>query len=274
MITLPKARYILPNLFTVSASFCGFACIWLASQAETSEHFYAAASLICLAVFLDGFDGRIARWVHGQSKFGVQLDSLSDFVTFGVAPGVLVYAWGLRPLGTTGLVIAFSLAAAAMIRLARFNVEAETTGGSSRYFTGLPAPMGGLGVALVVGVNSGLFGRTELAAEATVSMSVLVVLVALLMVSNVPFRTFKDLRPTWGNRLLIAAILAAQLVVSMAVDFMLALALTLLGYLTFNVAGGVLGVARVARARTSRDGTVVELTVEDDDDEWDAGDGF
>ena len=271
MIHVPPARYILPNLFTLSASFCGFAAIWMSSQATSGEHFYAAASLICLAVFLDGFDGRIARWVDGQSKFGVQLDSLSDFLTFGVAPGIMVYAWGLHTLGVVGLLAAFTLAAAAAIRLARFNVEAETTGGSSRYFTGLPAPMGGLGVALLVGVNSGILGRVEMVESAKPSLALFVVLVALLEVSVVPFRTFKDLRPTLRNRFVIACILAATVVISISVDYMVALAVGLLGYLAYNVTGGVIGVARNARARVSRDGTLVDDEEEWDDDDWSVG---
>lgn len=267
MLTIPPKRYILPNLFTVSSTFCGFASIWLATQAQWAEEpgpqFYAAASLICLAVFLDGFDGRIARWLDGQSKFGGQLDSLSDFLTFGVAPAMLVYAWGLRPMGVVGLLVAFLLAAGAMIRLARFNVEAETHGGSSRYFTGLPAPMGGMGVALLVGINSGFLGREDLEPVARPSLAVLVFLVALLMVSTVPFRTFKDVRPTWTNRLMIAVILAVQVVISIRVDFMVALALGLIGYLALNLTGGVVGFARAARVRNA-DGAA---TLEEDADE-------
>ena len=149
MITIPSPRYILPNLFTLSATFCGFAAIWLGAEAESGEQFYAAAALIAFAVFLDGFDGRVARMVNAETKIGVQLDSLSDFLTFGVAPAVLAYAWGLEAFGVGGLLIAFLFAAGAMLRLARFNVEAEEVSGPgpSRYFRGLPAPMAGMTVS-------------------------------------------------------------------------------------------------------------------------------
>ncbi len=263
MIVLPPKRYILPNLFTLSATFCGFAAIWLATQAEQGAQFYGAAALITLGVFLDGFDGRIARWVDGQSKFGGQLDSLSDFLTFGVAPALLVYAWGLRPLRLLGLLITFVFAAAAMIRLARFNVQADEDHGVARYFTGLPAPMGGLAVALLVGVNTGVLGRDSAVEAVRPSLALFVVLIALLMVSNVPFRTYKDLRPTLRNRLTIAAILAIQVVISLRFDYMIALALCLVGYVAINVTGGLLEARRAGRLRMSEDIAVMEDVDED-----------
>ena len=263
MLTLPPKRYLLPNLFTLSATFCGFAAIWLSTEAETGSDFYAAASLICLAVFLDGFDGRIARWVDAQSKFGGQLDSFSDFLTFGVAPAILVHAWALSQLGLAGLLTTFAFAAAAMLRLARFNVETEKEGGSSRYFTGLPAPMGGLGVALLVGINGGIIGRETLGMRATVSLSAVMLLVGLLMISNVPFRTFKDLRPTWRVRIFVATVLASTVIISIQVDYMVALATGLVGYLTFNAAGNLMSLGRMARVRAQDDGTLVE-DIDDD----------
>ena len=264
MFTLPKARYWLPNLFTLSSAFCGFAAIWLASQASSSASFHASASLIALAVFLDGFDGRVARWVKGESEMGVQLDSLSDFLTFGVAPAVLAYAWGLHTLGVAGLLIAFLFAAAAMLRLARFNVHAETevATGPPRFFQGLPAPMAGMSVALLIGVNAGDLGRDGLNATATASFSVLLILLGLLMVSNVPFRTMKDTRPTAANRLMIAGLIALMAVLSVTVSYMVALSAGLVTYYLINVTGGAIAASKAAaRARASRDGALV-----DDDD--------
>jgi CDP-diacylglycerol--serine O-phosphatidyltransferase len=265
MLTLPPKRYLLPNLFTLSATFCGFAAIWLSTQAESGTEFYAAASLICLAVFLDGFDGRIARWVDAESKFGGQLDSFSDFLTFGVAPAILVYAWGLSQLGLGGLLAAFAFSAAAMLRLARFNVEAEEHGSASRYFTGLPAPMGGLGIALLVGINAGIVGKETLDGRAAVSLAAVMLLVGFLMISNVPFRTFKDLRPTWRVRIFVATVLALQVIVSIQVDYMVALAMGLVGYLTYNAAGNLVSLGRMARVRAQGDGTLVEEIDEDVD---------
>ena len=114
MLTLPPAKYVIPNLVTLSASLCGFVSLWMASQATSAAEFYTAASLIAFAVFLDGFDGRVARMLNAQTKMGGQLDSFSDFLTFGVSPAVLIYAWGLRPLGFAGLLIAFLFAASVM----------------------------------------------------------------------------------------------------------------------------------------------------------------
>lgn len=266
MFTFPKPRYWLPNLFTLSSTFCGFAAIWLGSQAESAAQFHAAASLIALAVFLDGFDGRVARWVKGESEMGVQLDSLSDFLTFGVAPAVLAYAWGLHSLGVGGLLLAFLFAAAAMLRLARFNVAAEdeaTQEGPSRYFTGLPAPMAGMSVALLIGVNAGELGREGLSASTTGSFGLYLVLLSALMVSNVPFRTMKDVRPTAANRLLVAGIVASLAVVSVTVSYMVALSAGLASYYVLNVTGGALAASRAAgRARASRHGALVD---EDED---------
>jgi CDP-diacylglycerol--serine O-phosphatidyltransferase len=265
MLTLPPKRFLLPNLFTLSATLCGFSAIWLSTQAESGSEFYAAASLICLAVFLDGFDGRIARWVDAQSKFGGQLDSFSDFLTFGVAPAILVHAWGLSQLGLAGLLVAFAFAACAMLRLARFNVNAEVHGGASRYFTGLPAPMAGLAIALLVGINAGIVGKATIDARAAASLASVMLLFGLLMVSNVPFRTFKDLRPTWRVRIFVATVLALQVIVSIQVDYMVALAMGLIGYLTFNAAGGLVSLGRMSRVRAHDDGTLID----DLDDEVD-----
>lgn len=265
MLTLPPKRYLLPNLFTLSASFCGFAAIWLATQAQSGTEFYAAASLICLGVFLDGFDGRIARWADAQSRFGGQLDSFSDFLTFGVAPAILAHAWGLGEVGLVGLFVAFTFAACAMLRLARFNIAAEEHGGAARYFTGLPAPMAGLGIALLVGINAGVFGRESIGASASLSLVVVTALLSLLMVSNVPFRTFKDLRPTRRVRVFVATVLALQLLVSIQVDYMVALAMGLAGYLAFSAAGNLVNLGRFVRLRAHRDGTLIE-EVDDDGD--------
>jgi CDP-diacylglycerol--serine O-phosphatidyltransferase len=270
MFTIPPARYILPNLFTLSATFCGFAAIWLGSQAESGAQFYAAASLIAFAVFLDGFDGRVARMVNAETKMGVQLDSLSDFLTFGVAPATLAYAWGLKPFGVVGLLVAFVFAAGAMLRLARFNVEAEEVGGTgpSRYFRGLPAPMAGMTVSLLIGIHGGVLHRDSLGVTAQPSLAVLVVLLALLMVSNVPFRTFKDLRPTGRNRLLVASFVALLAVISIVADPLVGLAAGLACYFTINLTGGLLS---AARARNGVQGGAAVVDDGDDDEDVFAG---
>ncbi|MCB9533102.1 MAG: CDP-diacylglycerol--serine O-phosphatidyltransferase [Myxococcales bacterium] len=271
MTPFSRAKYLVPNAFTLGAALCGFVSVSISTQATTTDEFYRAAALIALAVFLDGFDGRVARMLNAQSKLGAQLDSLSDFLTFGVAPGLLIYSWGLRPLGAIGLFVAFVFAASAMIRLARFNVEAETHGGASRYFTGLPSPMGGLALALIVGVNAGVLDREGAGSEALGELAAFVVVVGLLMVSTVPFRTFKDLRPTWRVRILLATFVGLQILVGIRVDFMVALAMGMVAYIVFHVPSGVIGATRVVKVRAHRDGRAAALVSDDDDSgEFDA----
>jgi len=249
MITLPPSRYILPNLFTLAAAFCGFAVIVLASRADDARGFFLAASLIPIACILDGFDGRIARLVNGESAFGVQFDSLSDFLTFGVAPATLIYFWTLEPLGLGGLFVAFLFAGAAMTRLARFNVEASDESASSRHFKGLPAPMAGMALTSLVALEAGVLGRVGPVDIARPSVLIFVLLIAFLMVSHVPFRTLKDTRMTPLNRLLIAGVLASIVVVGIRFDFMFALALGLLGYITSGLLAAVVNGHRRGRER-------------------------
>ena len=131
----PVARgfYILPNLFTTGSLFCAFYSIILSFQGQFD---LAAWAILCSAL-LDGCDGKVARLTGTASQFGVELDSLADNVAFGVAPGMLAYAWQLHSFGRLGLAIAFLYCACAALRLARFNVGVSTT--SKRFFVGLPA---------------------------------------------------------------------------------------------------------------------------------------
>lgn len=268
MLTIPPVRYILPNLFTLASAFTGFALIWCAFDAETASDFYRAAALVPLACFLDGFDGRVARLVHGESRFGAQLDSLSDFATFGVAPAFLIYVWALQPLGLAGLLVAFAFAAASMTRLARFNVTSEDANdkGCSRYFQGLPAPMGGIALASIVAVEAGILGRETSAESARTAIVALVLLVALLMVSNVPFRTFKDLRlrdPV--DRLLFVGAITMTLGVSITVNFMTAVSIGLATYITLTLSISVVRSTQ-RRVRAAR-GQHSTLVIDEDDDD-------
>ena len=111
-MNLRKTYFILPNLFTISGIFCGFFSITLAASGENSEQLYQAALAICFGYFFDTFDGRVARLTKTQSQLGMELDSLSDVITFGVAPAMLVYKWGLSSFGLWGVVIAFLYVAA------------------------------------------------------------------------------------------------------------------------------------------------------------------
>jgi CDP-diacylglycerol--serine O-phosphatidyltransferase len=128
-IDLRKTLFILPNLFTLSSVLCGYYAILILSDQPTSDDFYRAALLIIFALFFDTIDGRVARLTKTQSAIGVQLDSLADMISFGVAPAILVYHWSLAELGTGGMLVGFVFVAAGAIRLARFNVVSTGTDG-------------------------------------------------------------------------------------------------------------------------------------------------
>src|SRR5260370_20860490 len=115
-----RLMFVLPNLFTLTSIFCGFYAITLCAGEATAAQLYQAALAIFFAIFFDGFDGRVARLTRTQSQFGVELDSLADVISFGVAPAMLVYNSPLMPLGFIGLFISFAFAPCASLRLARF----------------------------------------------------------------------------------------------------------------------------------------------------------
>src|SRR5256886_11496453 len=122
---LRKLMFVLPNLFTVSSIFCGVYSITLSAGEPTGDNFYRAAVAIFFGSFFDAFDGRVARLTRTQSDFGVELDSLADVISFGVAPAILVYKWALAGMGIGGIVISAIYAACGAIRLARFNRSEE-----------------------------------------------------------------------------------------------------------------------------------------------------
>ncbi len=189
-VNLRKLMFVLPNLFTVSSIFCGVYSITLSAGEPTGDNFYRAAVAIFFGSFFDAFDGRVARLTRTQSDFGVELDSLADVISFGVAPAILVYKWALAGMGTTGIVISSIYAACGAIRLARFNVIAHSETGSSRYFVGLPIPLAaGMLVALVIALNS-LGSPAD--AIGPWPIAGLVLALSFLMVSTIRYRTFKE----------------------------------------------------------------------------------
>src|SRR3954466_4449456 len=152
---LRKLMFVLPNLFTVSSIFCGVYSIMLSAGEATGDNFFRAAVAVFFGNFFDAFDGRVARLTRTQSDFGVELDSLADVITFGVAPAILVYKWALGGMGLGGIVICAIFAACGAIRLARFNVIAHAESGTQRYFVGLPIPLAaGMLVALVIALHN------------------------------------------------------------------------------------------------------------------------
>lgn len=178
-----RGVYLLPNLFTTGALFGGFYAILAAMQGN----FDHAAWAIFAAQILDGFDGRVARMTHTESAFGVEYDSLSDMVSFGLAPAVVTYSWALEPLGKYGLAAGFIFAACAALRLARFNTHVATS--DNRYFTGLASPPAATLVASGVWLGSSL----EVTTEISVVAAILVTFVGILMVSNLRYLSFKGL---------------------------------------------------------------------------------
>ena len=131
-----RGIYLLPNLFTSAALFAGFYAIVQAMNAN----FESSAIAIFIAMVMDGLDGRVARMTNTQSAFGAEYDSLSDMVSFGVAPALIMYTWALQPMQKLGWIAAFIYCACAALRLARFNTKLEDPFQDKRYFQGLPSP--------------------------------------------------------------------------------------------------------------------------------------
>lgn len=192
----PKVRYrrrgiyLLPNIFTTAAMFAGFYAI----IASMNGHFEKAAIAIFIAMILDGVDGRVARMTNTQSEFGAEYDSLSDMVSFGLAPAIVMYQWSLSSMvelgwqwGKLGWLAAFIYTACGAMRLARFNTQVGTA--DKRYFQGLPSPSAAAVIAglVWVGVDSSING-----AELSKYTVVLTIVLGLLMVSNVLFYSFKE----------------------------------------------------------------------------------
>jgi CDP-diacylglycerol--serine O-phosphatidyltransferase len=178
-----RGIYLLPNLFTTGALFAGFYAIVQAMNG----HFEHSAVAIFIAMVLDGLDGRVARLTHTQSEFGAEYDSLSDMVSFGVAPALVVYEWALKGLGKLGWFAAFIYCAATALRLARFNTNIDVV--DKRYFQGLPSPAA---AALIAGFVWVMHDYDFSGETVRWYATVLAVFAGLSMVSNLPFYSFKD----------------------------------------------------------------------------------
>jgi CDP-diacylglycerol---serine O-phosphatidyltransferase len=193
-IDLKKTMFLLPNMITLSSIFCGFYSISVSAEATSDDDFYKASLLLIFALFFDMLDGRVARLTKTQSAFGLQIDSLADVVSFGVAPGILVYKYSLHQLGMAGLFISFMFAGAGAVRLARFNVLSMGEGGKptkpGKYILGLPVPgAAGILIALVV-ANHAIAGNLG-SRRYLWPMTGLTIFLAFLMVSTIKFRSFK-----------------------------------------------------------------------------------
>jgi CDP-diacylglycerol--serine O-phosphatidyltransferase len=182
-----KGLYVLPNLFTIAALFGGFYAIVMAMNGRFEQ---AALGIFC-AMVLDSLDGRVARMTNTQSAFGEQMDSLSDMVSFGAAPALVMYEWAFRGLGRWGWLAAFVYCSCAALRLARFNTNIGVV--DKRYFQGLPSPAAAALVAGFVWVleDFGLKGTREAGVLAWGAFAI-TLYAGLTMVTNVPFYSFKD----------------------------------------------------------------------------------
>lgn len=183
MDTSPSNRfYPLPCLLTLTSLFSGFYSI----IASVNGHFFAAAVAILIAALFDGLDGRVARMTQTTSKFGAELDSLCDMVSFGVAPALLAYLWALTPYGRYGWLAAFLYVATTSLRLARFNAQSAES--PSYDFVGLPCPAAAAMVATTV-MFCRFLGATETVKH--LSILLLVYLLSYLMVSSHKYLSFK-----------------------------------------------------------------------------------
>lgn len=234
-----RGIYVLPNLFTTAALFCGFFAIVQAMQMK----FELSAVAIFVAMVLDSLDGRVARLTHTQSAFGAEYDSLSDMVSFGVAPALVMYEWALKDMGRIGWIAAFIYCAGAALRLARFNTTLEVV--DKRYFQGLPSPAA---AALVAGfvwvmIDNGIAGsdvRWWAAAAA--------IFAGVTMVSNFRYYSFKDinLRRSVPFFVVAAFVLVFVLVSSYPPGVLFGL------FVMYALSGYVLSALRLVRGRPGK----------------------
>ncbi len=229
--------YILPNLMTVANLFCGFISIIFSIQSE----FKSAAIAVVIAAVFDQLDGRLARLTHATSKFGAELDSLCDLVSFGLAPALLMYLWALNPYGRVGMMASFLFVACGALRLARFNVQVGVV--EKNYFQGLPIPMAA-GI-----LTSSYLAFDELGWSPDFwrgwLLFAMVVVMAFVMVSNFRYRSFKDLDL---KERLAFKYLVAGLVVLVAVALNPEIMLFVL-FLTYGTLGAVFGVLQLGKKR-------------------------
>lgn len=244
--------YVLPNLMTTGNLFCGFFAV---IQALKSNFLYAAYAIVAAAVF-DLLDGRLARLTRSTSKFGAEYDSLCDLVSFGVAPGILLFQWALNPFGRLGWVACFLFVTCGALRLARFNVQANIV--EKNYFQGLPIPM----AAGIVASSVLAFMDLDLEASGNVGLLGMTVLLALVMVSNFRYRSFKDLdlKERLPFRYLLLGV-GVIVVVALRPEVMLFVL-----FIGYAVLGAVFGVFKLGKnARKIRPSVYAPAAVNEDD---------
>ena len=193
--------FIIPSLLTAANLFCGFYSI----VSVLNSDYITAAIAILVAMLFDGFDGKIASLTNSTSRFGVEFDSLSDLVSFGVAPGLLIYTWALNGYGKIGWLAVFLFVVCGAMRLARFNVQTSVS--DNKFFMGLPIPAAAGLVATTVIFDNHIL---EMGKEVRpIVVLVMTYLLAYLMVSTIKYRSFKDVH--LGERKPLSALVAAVL---------------------------------------------------------------
>ena len=246
--TRPRRRgiYLLPNLFTTAGLFAGFYAI----VAAMSSNFEAAAIAIFVAMVMDGIDGRVARLTNTQSEFGVQYDSLSDMVCFGLAPSLIVFEWSLRSMiehgwiwSKLGWLSAFVYTAAAALRLARFNTQVGSA--DKHYFQGLPSPSAAAVLAGLVwfSEDNNLSGE-----DMWVIGAALTAAMGALMVSNVRYYSFKEI--DFKNRVPFVALVLT--VVVFVVISSHPPSVLFFGFLLYVISGPVITLYKIRQRRRQR----------------------
>lgn len=236
-----RGIYLLPNLFTTAALFCGFYGI----VSSINGKFEIAAISIFVAMVLDGVDGRVARLTNTESDFGAEFDSLADMVSFGLAPALIVYLWTLSNLGKMGWLVSFIYVACAALRLARFNTQAEHS--DKNYFQGLASPAAAAVVAGLIWNGDQIKEYVSLPALQYIAL-VATLLAGLLMVSNVRYHSFKGVN--WRSKVPFVTILMFVFVlVFVSAEPALVLFAIFLGY---AVSGPLLTVILLRRRRAER----------------------
>lgn len=189
LVTSKKTRYILPNILTIAGVCLGISSI----KFSLDLNFKMAVTFILLAAILDALDGRIARLIKGTSEFGKELDSLTDFVSFGIAPAFIIYFWELNNYGKFGWIITLIYSVCCVLRLARFNLTKfeETQSWKQNYFEGIPSPIGAILILTPL-----IFSLAEINFfnDFTIITPYLTILISLLLISKIPTFSFKSVK--------------------------------------------------------------------------------
>jgi CDP-diacylglycerol---serine O-phosphatidyltransferase len=206
-------RMLVPNFITLLAICAGLTAIRLSTEGRME----LAVAAIVFAAVLDGLDGRVARMIKGQSKFGAELDSLADFVNFGVAPGLILYFWQLHELNNVGWIAAMMFAISGGLRLARFNATMDDPNKpafAANYFTGVPAPAGAITVLLPIYLA--FLGMPTLPAALTTAYTLLI---AVLMVSRLPVFSGKTVRMRVPPELVLPVFVAVVFFIALLIGY-------------------------------------------------------